>query len=54
MLRKSVEEIGEPSGAFCKEGGIGVKEFKKLYSLLRVKNMRKSQSFDLNNGQKEG
>ncbi|XVF80281.1 hypothetical protein PTKIN_Ptkin15bG0058000 [Pterospermum kingtungense] len=47
-LRKSVVEMGEPSGVFCKEGGNAVKEFKKLYGLLRVKNIRKSQSFDLN------
>ncbi|XVF33114.1 hypothetical protein REPUB_Repub17cG0140500 [Reevesia pubescens] len=50
--RKSVEEIGEPSGVFCKEGGANaVKEIKKLYGLLRVKSSsRKSQSFDLHSG----
>ncbi|XWS46275.1 hypothetical protein CRYUN_Cryun14cG0051100 [Craigia yunnanensis] len=52
--RNSVEEIGEPSGIFCKEGTNAVKEFKKLYGLLRAKSSRKSQSFDLNSGQKEG
>ena len=52
--RKSVEEIGESSGVFRKEGANAVKEFKKLYGLLRVKSSRKSQSFDLNSRQKEG
>ncbi|XWS35927.1 hypothetical protein CRYUN_Cryun20dG0038500 [Craigia yunnanensis] len=52
--RKSVEEIGESSGVFRKESANAVKEFKKLYGLLRVKSSRKSQSFDLNSGQKEG
>lgn len=53
--RKPVGEIGEPSGVFCKEGAIAVKEFKKLYGLLRVKSSKKSQSFDLNSDhQKEG
>ncbi|XWS32006.1 hypothetical protein CRYUN_Cryun23aG0123700 [Craigia yunnanensis] len=52
--RKSVEEIGEPSGLFCKESTNAVKEFKKLYGLLRVKSNRKSQSFDLNSSQKVG
>ncbi|KAK8630903.1 hypothetical protein V6N13_079674 [Hibiscus sabdariffa] len=45
--RKSLDE-GEASG------GNAAKEFKKLYGLLRVKSSRKSQSFDLNGGQKEG
>ncbi|KAK8588094.1 hypothetical protein V6N13_087042 [Hibiscus sabdariffa] len=45
--RRSVEEIGEPSGVFCTEGVNAVKEFKKLYGLLRVKSSRKSQSLDL-------
>ncbi|XWS76838.1 hypothetical protein CRYUN_Cryun01aG0212000 [Craigia yunnanensis] len=40
--RKSVEEIGEPSGVFCKEGANAVKEFKKLYCLLRVKSNKKT------------
>ncbi|GMI98471.1 hypothetical protein like AT2G46620 [Hibiscus trionum] len=52
--RRSVEEIGEPSGAFCKEGVNAVKEFKKLYGLFRVKSSRKSQSFDLIGRQNEG
>ncbi|XP_022757590.1 AAA-ATPase At2g46620-like [Durio zibethinus] len=52
--KKSVEEIGEPSGVFCKEGANAVKEFKKLYGLLRVKSCRKSQAFDLNSDQREG
>ncbi|KAK9040696.1 hypothetical protein V6N11_015837 [Hibiscus sabdariffa] len=52
--RRSVEEIGEPSGAFCTEGVNAVKEFKKLYGLLRVKSSRKSQSFDLIGRQNEG
>ncbi|XP_022770627.1 AAA-ATPase At2g46620-like [Durio zibethinus] len=52
--RKLVEEIGEPSGLFCKEGANAVKEFKKLYGLMRVKSNRKSQSFDLSSGQREG
>ncbi|XVE73662.1 hypothetical protein DITRI_Ditri11bG0136700 [Diplodiscus trichospermus] len=52
--RKSVEKAGEPSGVFCKEGGNAVKEFKKLYGLLRVKSNRKSQSLDLNTAQKDG
>ncbi|OMP08639.1 hypothetical protein COLO4_06256 [Corchorus olitorius] len=51
--RKSVEEIGEPSGIFCKEGGHAVKEIKKLYGLLRIKSNRKSPSFDLSSGQKD-
>ncbi|XVE77310.1 hypothetical protein DITRI_Ditri13aG0052000 [Diplodiscus trichospermus] len=54
VTRKSVEENDEPSGGFCKEGGNAVKEFKKLYGLLRVKNSRKYQPFDLNSGQKQG
>ncbi|XVF22319.1 hypothetical protein REPUB_Repub12eG0162800 [Reevesia pubescens] len=53
-LKKSVEEIGEPSGVFCKEGANAVQEIKKLYSLLSLKSSRKSQSFDLNSGQKDG
>ncbi|XP_021281036.1 AAA-ATPase At2g46620 [Herrania umbratica] len=53
--RKSVEEIGEPSGVFCREGGAhAVREFKKLYGLLRIKSSRKSQSLDLSSGQREG
>ncbi|MBA0860710.1 hypothetical protein Goshw_020355 [Gossypium schwendimanii] len=52
--RKPVEEIGEPSGVFCKEGANAVKELKKLYGFLRVKSCRKSQSFDLNSRQNEG
>ncbi|GMI73659.1 hypothetical protein like AT2G46620 [Hibiscus trionum] len=46
--RNSVDEGGEASGVNA------VKEIKKLYGLLRVKSSRKSQSFDLNCGQKEG
>ncbi|MBA0741400.1 hypothetical protein Gogos_014559, partial [Gossypium gossypioides] len=52
--RKPVEEIGEPSGVFCKEGANAIKELKKLYGFLRVKSCRKSQSFDLNSRQNEG
>ncbi|MBA0715031.1 hypothetical protein Golax_013963 [Gossypium laxum] len=52
--RKPVEEIGEPSGVFCKEGANAVKELKKLYGFLRVKSCRKSQFFDLNSRQNEG
>ncbi|KAE8693658.1 heat shock cognate 70 kDa protein-like [Hibiscus syriacus] len=53
IRRRSVEEIGEPSGAFCKGINAG-KEFKKLYGLLRVKACRKYQSFDLIGRQNEG
>ncbi|PPD77402.1 hypothetical protein GOBAR_DD25665 [Gossypium barbadense] len=52
--RKLSGEMGEGSGVFGKEGANAVKEFKKLYGLLRVKSSRKSQSFDLNGDQKEG
>ncbi|KAK8500411.1 hypothetical protein V6N13_028106 [Hibiscus sabdariffa] len=49
--RKSLDEGGGGGGEAS--GGNAVKEFKKLYGLLRVKSSRKSQSFDLNSGQKE-
>nr|KJB09610.1 hypothetical protein B456_001G152500 [Gossypium raimondii] len=52
--RKLSGEMGEGSGVFGKEGANAVKEFKKLYGLLRVKSSRKSQSSDLNGDQKEG
>ncbi|KAE8662445.1 heat shock cognate 70 kDa protein-like [Hibiscus syriacus] len=51
---KALDEGGEPSGVFGKEGAIAVKEFKKLYGLLRVKSSRKSQSLDLSSDPKEG
>ncbi|KAK9018533.1 hypothetical protein V6N11_001505 [Hibiscus sabdariffa] len=35
--RRAVDEAGESSGAFGKEGSNAVKEFKKLYGLWRVK-----------------
>lgn len=39
---------GEPSGPLCGGGSSpAVKEFRKLYGLLRLKSKRKSQSFDL-------
>ncbi|GLU00858.1 hypothetical protein SLE2022_181960 [Rubroshorea leprosula] len=52
--RKTVEEIGEPSGVFCREDAYPVKEFKKLYGLLRIKSNRKTPSFDLAAVQKDG
>ncbi|KAE8660527.1 hypothetical protein F3Y22_tig00116951pilonHSYRG00337 [Hibiscus syriacus] len=51
---KSLDEGGETSGVFGKEGANAVKEFKKWYGLLRVKSSRKSQSLDLSSDQKEG
>ncbi|KAK8702396.1 hypothetical protein V6N13_020752 [Hibiscus sabdariffa] len=52
--RRSVEENGEPSGPFYKEGINAVKELKKLYGLLRVKSCRQYPSFDLICRQNEG
>ncbi|GKU87887.1 hypothetical protein SLEP1_g2217 [Rubroshorea leprosula] len=52
--RKTVEEIGEPSGVFCREDAYPVKEFKKLYGLLRIKSNRKTPSFDLAAVEKDG
>ncbi|GMJ00966.1 hypothetical protein like AT2G46620 [Hibiscus trionum] len=52
--RKPLDEAGETSGVFGKEGANAVKEFKKLYGLWRVKSSRRSQSFDLNSYQNEG
>ncbi|KAK8693649.1 hypothetical protein V6N13_071222 [Hibiscus sabdariffa] len=52
--RRSVEENGEPSGHFYKEGINAVKELKKLYGLLRVKSCRQSPSLDLISRQNEG
>lgn len=44
--KKSTEaDSGEHSGVFSRENT--VKEFRKLYGLLTLKNSRKSQSFDL-------
>ncbi|KAJ4728063.1 AAA-ATPase [Melia azedarach] len=50
--RKSADESGEPSAVFSRENT--VKEFRKLYGLLRMKSSRKSQSFDLASAQKYG
>lgn len=56
--RKSAEEeVEEPSRVFCKEGGSpAVKEFRKLYGLLRMKsgNNTKARSFDLASFHNEG
>lgn len=49
--KKSTDDnLGEPGGVFTRENT--VKEFKKLYGLLTLKNSRKSQSFDLAAAQK--
>lgn len=47
--RSSVEESGQPGGAFC-EGVHSVKDIRKLYGFLRMKSSSKSQSFDSGSG----
>ncbi|KAJ0054540.1 hypothetical protein Pint_00636 [Pistacia integerrima] len=49
--RKSLDETGDSSSMFRENT---VKEFKKLYGLLRIKSSRKAQSCDLSAEQKEG
>lgn len=52
--RSSVEESGQPSGAFC-DGVHSVKDIRKLYGFLRMKSGNaKPQSFDAGSGQKDG
>ncbi|XP_010507993.1 PREDICTED: AAA-ATPase At2g46620 [Camelina sativa] len=57
--RATTEEVSEDmSGLLCGGGGGGsspaVKEFRKLYGLLRIKSSRKSGSFDVAREMKDG
>ncbi|KAF5942115.1 hypothetical protein HYC85_019757 [Camellia sinensis] len=47
-----VEECGEPGSIFCREGVHTMKEFRKLYGLLRMRSGRKD-SMDLDSVEKE-
>ncbi|GLT84827.1 hypothetical protein SLE2022_030390 [Rubroshorea leprosula] len=51
--KRTGEESGEPSGMLFREGTHPVKEFRKLYGLLKIKNSTKSQPFDLSAGQND-
>ncbi|KAJ6328834.1 hypothetical protein OIU77_010507 [Salix suchowensis] len=52
--RKSTEDPGEHSGIFSREGVHAMKDFKKLYGLLRFKSSKISESFDTTPDRKEG
>ncbi|KAK4362881.1 hypothetical protein RND71_018122 [Anisodus tanguticus] len=47
---RTVEETGGDSGYFCKER---VREFKKLYGLLRISSSRKDSSFEFDTSDKD-
>ncbi|KAG5229504.1 ATP-dependent zinc metalloprotease [Salix suchowensis] len=52
--RSSRDETGETGGVFCQESGAhSVKEFKKLYGLLRMGSRRK-ESIDLSSSEEKG
>lgn len=52
--RKSLEESSDHSGIFSRESVNAMKDFRKLYGLLRLKSNRKSQSLDLTRDQQDG
>lgn len=52
--RKSTEDSGEHSGVFSKEGVHAMKDFRKLYGLLRFKSNKTSESFDMTPDRKDG
>ncbi|KAJ6400767.1 hypothetical protein OIU84_016239 [Salix udensis] len=52
--RKSTDDPGEHSGIFSREGVHAMKDFKKLYGLLRFKSSKISESFDTTPDRKEG
>ncbi|XP_059304494.1 AAA-ATPase At2g46620-like [Lycium ferocissimum] len=47
---RTVEETGGDSGIFCKES---VREFKKLYGLLRIRSSRKDSSYEFDPSDKD-
>ncbi|KAF8379773.1 hypothetical protein HHK36_029222 [Tetracentron sinense] len=51
---RSSDEPGESGGVICRESVHTVREFWKLYGLLKMKTGKKAASFDLGSGKKQG
>ncbi|KAF8379961.1 hypothetical protein HHK36_027427 [Tetracentron sinense] len=51
---RSVDESGDSSGVICRESVHTVREFRKLYGLLRMKSSRRGGTLDLGSVEKEG
>ncbi|KAK9292064.1 hypothetical protein L1049_020018 [Liquidambar formosana] len=50
---RTVDETAEPASVFCRESVHTVREFRKLYGLLRMKSSRKEEPLDLGSIEKE-
>ncbi|XP_030549076.1 AAA-ATPase At2g46620-like [Rhodamnia argentea] len=48
------EETAEPASVFCRESVHTVREFGKLYGLLKMGSRRRDNSMDLSSGEKDG
>lgn len=48
------DETSEPASVFCRESVHTVREFRKLYGLLKMGSRRKDDSVDLSSAEKEG
>ncbi|PQP95180.1 AAA-ATPase [Prunus yedoensis var. nudiflora] len=51
---RSVDESGEPGAVFCRESVHTVREFRKLYGLLRLGSRRKEEPLDSSSADKDG
>ncbi|KAF8008379.1 hypothetical protein BT93_K2145 [Corymbia citriodora subsp. variegata] len=51
---RAVTETAEPASVFCRESVHTVREFGKLYGLLKMGSRRRDNSMDLSSGEKEG
>ncbi|GLT62389.1 hypothetical protein SLA2020_350310 [Shorea laevis] len=51
---RTVDEASEPANVFCRESVHTVREFRKLYGLLKMGSRRKDDSVDLSSSEKEG
>lgn len=51
---RSGREAAEPASVFCRESVHTVREFGKLYGLLKMGSRRRDNSMDLSSGEKEG